>query len=62
MIFAAFMAEMRHPMDFWKSLLIAEVFIYVVYMFFGIFVYSYQVRFVPCLAFVSRLIVASCFY
>lgn len=43
MIFAAFMAEMRHPMDFWKALLIGEVFIYVVYMFFGIFVYSYQV-------------------
>ncbi|KAK3368691.1 transmembrane amino acid transporter [Podospora didyma] len=42
MIFAAFMAEMRHPHDFWKALLIAEVFIYVVYMFFGIFVYSYQ--------------------
>ncbi|KAK3331645.1 transmembrane amino acid transporter [Cercophora scortea] len=45
MIFAAFMAEMRHPHDFWKSLLIAEVFIYVVYMFFGIFIYSYQGQF-----------------
>jgi amino acid permease len=42
MIFAAFMAEMRHPMDFWKSLLIGELFIYVVYMFFGLFVYSFQ--------------------
>ncbi|KAH8900608.1 transmembrane amino acid transporter [Thozetella sp. PMI_491] len=42
MIFAAFMAEMRHPHDFWKSLLIAETFIYVVYMFFGIFIYSFQ--------------------
>jgi hypothetical protein len=38
------MAEMRHPMDFWKALLIGEIFIYVVYMFFGIFVYSYQVK------------------
>ncbi|KAK3936501.1 transmembrane amino acid transporter protein-domain-containing protein [Diplogelasinospora grovesii] len=42
MIFAAFMAEMRHPHDFWKSLLVAQTFIYVVYMFFGLFVYSYQ--------------------
>ncbi|KAK3323000.1 transmembrane amino acid transporter family protein [Apodospora peruviana] len=45
MVFAAFLAEMRHPMDFWKSLLIAEVFIYAVYMFFGMFVYSYQGQF-----------------
>ncbi|KAI0838569.1 transmembrane amino acid transporter protein-domain-containing protein [Hypoxylon sp. FL0890] len=42
LLFAALMAEMRHPMDFWKSLLIAEIFIYATYMFFGIFVYSYQ--------------------
>ncbi|KAM7187541.1 Transmembrane amino acid transporter domain containing protein [Rhypophila sp. PSN 637] len=42
MVFAAFLAEMRHPHDFWKSLLIAEAFIYCVYLFFGIFVYSYQ--------------------
>ena len=43
MVFAAFLAEMRHPHDFWKSLLLAELFIYALYMFFGIFVYSYQV-------------------
>jgi hypothetical protein len=30
------------PFDFWKALVIAETFIYVVYLFFGIFVYSYQ--------------------
>ncbi|KAI1441423.1 transmembrane amino acid transporter protein-domain-containing protein [Annulohypoxylon stygium] len=42
LLFAALLAEMRHPMDFWKSLLIAETFIYSVYIFFGIFVYSYQ--------------------
>ncbi|KAI9648666.1 hypothetical protein NHQ30_003304 [Ciborinia camelliae] len=42
MLFVAFLAEMRHPMDFWKGLLLADLFIYVVYMFFGIFVYSYQ--------------------
>ncbi|CAD6441827.1 af399bb8-774e-4d6c-8e8e-72daae1aa3aa [Sclerotinia trifoliorum] len=42
MLFVAFLAEMRHPMDFWKGLICADLFIYVVYMFFGIFVYSYQ--------------------
>ncbi|KAK0631085.1 transmembrane amino acid transporter protein-domain-containing protein [Bombardia bombarda] len=45
LVFASFLAEMRHPHDFWKSLLIAQVFIYVVYIFFGIFVYSYQGQF-----------------
>jgi hypothetical protein len=55
MIFTHLLAEMRHPMDFWKALLIAEIFIYVVYMFFGIFVYSFQVRatyplrYLPCI-------------
>lgn len=28
--------------DFWKGLLCADIFIYVCYMFFGLFVYSYQ--------------------
>ncbi|KAJ3494588.1 hypothetical protein NLG97_g3980 [Lecanicillium saksenae] len=45
MVFVAFMAEMRHPMDFWKSLLCGQAFIYVVYIFFGLFVYSYQGQF-----------------
>lgn len=45
MIFVAFMAEMRHPMDFWKSLLCGQAFIYVVYIFFGMFVYSFQGQF-----------------
>ncbi|RDW89012.1 putative N amino acid transport system protein-1 [Coleophoma cylindrospora] len=45
MLFIAFLAEMRHPWDFWKGLLCAEIFIYTVYMFFGIFVYSYQGQF-----------------
>ncbi|KJZ77798.1 hypothetical protein HIM_02975 [Hirsutella minnesotensis 3608] len=40
--FTAFLAEMWQPMDFWKALLCGQVFIYAVYMFFGIFVYSYQ--------------------
>ncbi|KAI3541723.1 transmembrane amino acid transporter [Colletotrichum abscissum] len=42
LIFAAFMAEMRHPMDFWKALLCGEVFIYVCYLVFGLYVYSFQ--------------------
>lgn len=32
----------RHPTDFWKSLLIAQIFIYFTYILFGIFVYSYH--------------------
>jgi len=42
MLFVSFLSEMRNPWDFWKGLLIADLFIYVCYMFFGIFVYSYQ--------------------
>ncbi|KPM45716.1 hypothetical protein AK830_g802 [Neonectria ditissima] len=42
MTFVSFLAEMRHPMDFWKGLLVGQTFIYCVYMFFGLFVYSYQ--------------------
>lgn len=38
LLFVAFMAEMRHPMDFWKGMLCAQVFIGVVYIFFGAFV------------------------
>ncbi|KAG8215673.1 hypothetical protein J3R82DRAFT_7547 [Butyriboletus roseoflavus] len=50
MIFVEFMAEMRRPMDFWKAMACAQVFITVVYMFFGLFVYSYQGQFVLVLA------------
>lgn len=42
LIFAAFMSEMRHPMDFWKALLCGELFIYSIYLMFGLYVYSYQ--------------------
>lgn len=42
MLFISFLAEMRHPMDFWKGLICAELLIYFCYMFFGIFVYSFQ--------------------
>lgn len=46
LIFCEFLSEMRKPRDFWKSLLIAESFIFCVYLFFGIFVYSYHGQFV----------------
>lgn len=42
MLFFNLLAEMRHPWDFWKGMIIADLFIYFVYMFFGIFQYAYQ--------------------
>jgi hypothetical protein len=42
MLYCEFMSEMRRPWDFWKSLICAQTFIFVCYMFFGIYVYSYQ--------------------
>ncbi|KAG9312425.1 transmembrane amino acid transporter protein-domain-containing protein [Chiua virens] len=50
MIFTEFMAEMRRPMDFWKAMACAQVFICLVYMFFGLFVYSYQGQFTLIIA------------
>lgn len=41
LLFVAFLSEMRHPLDFWKGCLMAQVFITVVYVFFGAFVYTY---------------------
>lgn len=46
MIFVEFMAEMRRPMDFWKAMAYSQIFIFVVYMFFGAFVYTYQGQYV----------------
>jgi hypothetical protein len=42
MLYCEFMSEMRKPWDFWKSLICAQTFIYCVYLFFGIYVYSFQ--------------------
>jgi len=42
MLFVEFMAEMRRPFDFWKGMIFAQAFIYFCYMFFGLFIYSYQ--------------------
>ena len=41
LLFVAFLSEMRHPWDFWKGIFMAQVFICVVYVFFGAFVYSF---------------------
>ncbi|PWY76029.1 transmembrane amino acid transporter family protein [Aspergillus sclerotioniger CBS 115572] len=40
-LFVSFLAEMRRPWDFWKGLLCAQLFICIVYIFFGAFVYSF---------------------
>ena len=45
MLFVEFMSEMKHPFDFWKGMLFAQLFIYFFYMFFGLFVYSFQGQF-----------------
>ncbi|KAI4760330.1 amino acid transporter-like protein [Aureobasidium sp. EXF-3400] len=42
MLFFNLLAEMRNPWDFWKGMLAADIFIYVAYMFFGLFQYAYQ--------------------
>lgn len=41
LLFVAFLAEMRHPMDFWKGLFCAQAFICIIYLLFGVFVYSF---------------------
>jgi hypothetical protein len=46
LIFCEFLSEMRKPRDFWKSIIVAESFIFVVYLFFGLFVYSFHGQFV----------------
>jgi len=45
MIFVEIMSEMRRPWDFWKGMIYGQTFIMLVYLFFGIFVYSQQGQF-----------------
>ncbi|PHH59624.1 hypothetical protein CDD81_2809 [Ophiocordyceps australis] len=45
MLFITFLAEMRHPADFYKGMMLAQVFISCVYVIFGAYVYSYQGQF-----------------
>ena len=42
MLFVEFMSEMKRPWDFWKGMLFAQVFIFAVYLIYGLFVYSFQ--------------------
>lgn len=44
-MFVEFMAEMRRPMDFWKSMLLAQSVIFGIYLLYGLFVYAYQGQF-----------------
>ena len=42
MIFTEFMGEMKRPKDFLTAMWAAQSFIYLVYMFYGLFMYGYQ--------------------
>jgi hypothetical protein len=42
MLFIEFMAEMRRPRDFWKGMICAQVFIYIIYIIYGSVIYNYQ--------------------
>lgn len=44
-LFCEILAEMRRPMDFWKGLFCADLFIYCVYIIFGLYVYGFQGQF-----------------
>lgn len=39
--YPSFMAEMRHPMDFWKALLLGQLITTIIYIVFGMGVYHY---------------------
>lgn len=52
-LFCEVMAELRRPMDFWKGMLCAQILILVVYLFLGLFVYSYFGQFSYVTAFQS---------
>ncbi|KAK4547885.1 hypothetical protein LTR36_010604 [Oleoguttula mirabilis] len=55
-IFPQIIAEMRRPMDFLKAFSIAQALIFVIYVFYGLYVYSFQGQFTLAVAFqgVSR--------
>lgn len=50
-IFPQIIAEMRRPMDFLKAFSIAQVVIFSVYIFYGLFVYSFQGQFTLAVGF-----------
>jgi len=45
MLFCEFMSEMKRPWDFWKALICAQAVIMIIYLTFGVFVYSFQGQF-----------------
>jgi hypothetical protein len=45
LMFIEFMAEMKNPREFWKSMISAQSIILSCYMIFGLFVYAYQGQF-----------------
>lgn len=52
-LFVEFMAEMRRPRDFIKAMWSAQAFIYLMYMFYGLFCYSYQGQYVYSLSYLG---------
>ncbi|OCL03282.1 amino acid transporter [Glonium stellatum] len=52
-LFIEFMAEMRRPRDFIKAMWSAQAFIYLMYMFYGLFCYGYQGQYVYSLAYLG---------
>lgn len=50
-IFAQVIAEMRRPMDFLRSFSLAQAIIFTIYIFYGLYVYSFQGQFTLPVAF-----------
>ncbi|GAB7342548.1 hypothetical protein MBLNU457_g0726t1 [Dothideomycetes sp. NU457] len=50
-IFPQIIAEMRRPMDFLKAFAIAQALIFAIYVFYGLYVYSFQGQFTLAVAF-----------
>lgn len=53
MIFPEFMAEIRRPRDFLKGMWSAQIFIYLCYMLYGLFMYGYQGQYVQTPAYLG---------
>lgn len=53
MIFPEFMAEIKRPRDFLKGMWGAQLFIYVCYMLYGLFMYGYQGQYVQTPAYLG---------
>ena len=53
MIFPEFLAEMRRPRDFLKGMWGAQLFIYICYMLYGLFMYGYQGQYIQTPAYLG---------